>query len=238
MTLKQIQLAELDPNEDRLIIDGREVTQMRVIGQIQEMTAASTGTVFTFQLDDGTAMAEAKLWIQAEAADGTTDYHDSVKSQWRQGIYVEVFATIKVQPKDNSRYLSAKRVNVITDYNLITHHFLQCIYAHLHATKSGNGTHLQQVVGGFQKFDPYANIAPKIEASTNNPYNNSSAPAGAHDAQTAVKNLCAQAPPKGFNIEQIAAKLPNFTSDEIEQALKVLFATGEVYTAADNHYKA
>ena len=242
VTLKQIQMAPQDPNEDKLLIDGREVTQVRVVGQIQEMTVSATNTNYTFQLDDGTAYTEVKVWIH-EDPNGGVDYHQYTKANWRQGIYVEVFGTIKVlSTKENKRSIMAQRVNVITDFNLVTHHFLECIHAHLFALKGGNlGNHLQQVVGGIQKFDPYSASRPgsiKAEPAPT-PYNNSmdtnSASGGLH---ADLINVCKQAPPKGFPVSEIAIRLPKYTLAQIQQAIAELLPIGDIFTALDNQYRA
>lgn len=236
LTLKQFQVSEVAGNEDKLIVDGREVTQIRVVGQVQEYTPNGTGTNFTFQLDDGTASAEVKLWIH-ENPSGLADFHETQKPLWREGIYVEVFGSIKIQ--QNRRSIFAQRVNVVTDYNAFTHHFLQCIHSHLHAIKSVGGNHLLQVVGGLQidRYDPYNTVAAKPEPSLNNPYNNASV-GGGGNLEEDFKAICAQAPPKGFHIDHIIAKLPQYSAADIHGAIPGLLKSGGIYTTVPESYRS
>jgi hypothetical protein len=250
VTLKQIQMASQDPNEDKLLIDGREVTQVRVVGQVQEMTTSANGNNFTFHLDDGTASTEVRLFISETPPNGGIDYHMLTKDSWRQGTYMEVYGTIKVlSPKENKRSIMAQRVNVVTDFNLITHHFLQCIHTHLFATKGGNlGNHVQQITGGIQRFDPYSAMHHGgAAAAAPNPYNNSmasSAPAPAatgllvNPLHASIHAVFKLDHPKGFTIEYVASQLPQYSPDVIKTAVEELLGADDIYTTVLNHYKA
>lgn len=234
VTLRQIQMAEHDPNEDKLIIDGREVTQVRIVGQVLELTNATQGSNCTFNLDDGTANCEVRVWMHSAEGSDAIDYNAETKANWRTGVYLEVFGSIKVL-KDK-RSIIAQRVQIVSDYNLITHHFLQCVFVHLYTTK-GVGGH--GVVTGMAKFDPYS-VGTSIKPEQTNPYNNSamSISAAGSDIETAITAMCAQGPPKGLHFDYIAGKLPQFSRDEVESTIQTLLDRAAIYTTIENHYKA
>jgi replication factor A2 len=231
--------------EDKVLIDNREVTQVRVVGQVLEFSVANTGKSHTMKLDDGTAHTEVTVWLHDEGNEAY-NYHNAKKGEWRQGIYVEVFGKIKVlSAKQNKRVIMADRVIVVTDFNLVTHHYLQCIYAHLHQVKGLNvGHHIQQVVGGFNPFTQMNQPAPKVDYSSN-PYHN--AIGGAEDNTKPENSPLAQAIvevlrgpiPHGITFEDLCSKLPHHDSTAIQNTLHLLQHIGSVYTGKDdNHFKA
>lgn len=188
------------------------------------------------------------LWLHDDLQ-GALDYHHQTKNDWKEGMFVEVFGGIKIHAKDNRRTIVANRVNMVTDFNLVTHHFLQCIHVHLFALKGGNlGHHLQQVTGGIKKlFDPYsfganAGGAVKADPVADNPYNSTldgSANAGASSSlQQLVIDTCKNVPPHGISDLDIVKRLSQFPADEVTKTLKYLLDIGSIYTARENHYKA
>lgn len=235
-------MAPHDPVEDKLMIDGRVVTQVRVVGQIQSVSAAETQTAFTLELDDGTATTEVRVYIADAPAE--YDYHVETKAGWVVQAWVEVFGYIKLttQGKDQRRSISAQRINVVADFNLITHHFLQAVHSHIFTLKGGNlAQGVQQVTSGIQRFDPYAAMhAPAEHANThNNPYNNTM-DMSAGDIQSDIKNFCRSGAggAKGPTLTAIIQKFPQYTQDEIKQAIEHMSNIGDIYTTGPDTYKA
>lgn len=243
VTLKQIQMAPQMPMEDKVMIDNREVTQVRVVGQVQDISIANTGKSHTMNLDDGTAHTEVTCWLHDEGNEAY-NYHNAHKMEWRQGIYVEVFGKIKVlSAKQNKRIIMADRIHVITDFNIITHHFLQCIHAHLHQVKGLNvGHHIQQVVGGFNPFNAMAGAVPKVDHSAT-PYHNAiednTKPENSPLAKAIRDVLTASMNPHGTQYEELCSKLPQHDNTAVYNTLMLLKGIGHVYTGKDdNHFKA
>ena len=243
VTLKQLQMSAQDPNEDKLIVDGRDVTQVRVVGQITRVETSENGLNYTLELDDGSATMEVRVFTPESPM--TFDYHFVTKGNWVVDAYVEVFGHVKMNARGRS--IVAQRVNVITDFNLITHHFLQVIHAHLYAIKGGSiSSGVSQVtsgISGIQRFDSYSAMhAPDAAATLHNPYNNAMDTSGsklADPVERAVHNLCLNAPMKGFAQDYIISQLQSqFTPDQVITALNRLTTIGDVYSTGNNSFKS
>jgi len=149
VTIKQIMSAPPPQPDEPLFIDGQEISQLQMVAQIQSIDCQSSHT--SYRINDMTGSLDAKQW--------NNDNQAMDASNLGQGTWVRIFGRIHV-------YQGRCSVNVfeiapVTDFNDITLHFTECIYAHLANTTAsdkasamntdsfGSGGNAQQNQGGW-----------------------------------------------------------------------------------------
>ncbi|PSC71498.1 replication A 32 kDa subunit [Micractinium conductrix] len=131
LTIKQLADATLNRVDDGLTIDGREVTNITLVGKVLETN--ESGLTFGLTIDDGTGKAAVKIWI----SDDESETDRQRRAEWQPGKYVRVHGHISSFGK--SQEVIAFNVRPVADFNEVTYHFLQCIFQHAHLTKGGAG---------------------------------------------------------------------------------------------------
>lgn len=126
-TIKQLFGATQDAPDDSFMIDGKEVAQVKVVGCVVEMAVQSTN--ISYQLEDGTGRIEVKQWINAEDSEAES----ARRAQITENMYVTAVGNLRAFKE--SRNVIAYSVQPVADHNAVTHHFLECVYVHLHNTK-------------------------------------------------------------------------------------------------------
>ncbi|XP_049851353.1 uncharacterized protein LOC126325908 [Schistocerca gregaria] len=234
VTIRQIQLAQVD-TEDYFLIDMQNVSQVRVIGQILSVPFATSNLTHTYIIDDGTAKIDVRVWLH-EDADGVLDYHASKKHEWREGVYVVVYGSIKLNA--NKRSIVASRMKTITDYNEIAHHFIQIIYVHLYNTKKAAGTldagNASSAASKKDSYEQYANPY-KIQKHSNRQTEDEQL---CGETEKKIISLCKNSPQHGISIKQLCDACPNVTQKEMETTLDNLSRVGLVFSTITNHWKA
>ncbi len=89
-----------------------------------EVTTSPTNVVY--KVDDRTGP-----WVKVQRWVSEQDPQEKMVCQ--EGMYIRVVGHLKVFNKQRS--VTAFYVNPITDYNALTHHLTEVMYAHLTATK-------------------------------------------------------------------------------------------------------
>ncbi|KAK9078234.1 hypothetical protein SSX86_002291 [Deinandra increscens subsp. villosa] len=156
LTVKQIDKALLS-NDDKmnLLIDGVHVNKVRLVGMILNKAESSS---FSFWLDDGTGgRVECIRWVHHPV---DTKEMESIV----EGMYVRVHGLLKgFRVKKQLLVIDIKPV---TDFDEITHHFVECIYVHSSNTKlmvifhnfakqqasSSNQTHMPSSAANTQTY--------------------------------------------------------------------------------------
>lgn len=112
VTIKMVVDATSD--EDTYVIDGREVSQVRLVANI--LRADNRETKMTYTVEDGTGAIEITLWNHED--------HKVIET----GTYVNCVAQLK---KYNQKpQLNAYDIRPISCGEEITHHLLETIYVH------------------------------------------------------------------------------------------------------------
>ncbi|CAL5020753.1 unnamed protein product [Urochloa decumbens] len=126
LTVKQIMdAAQASDDKSNFAIDGVEVSTVRLVGRM--LGKVDRVTDVQFILDDGTGKIDVNRW-ENESSDAKemADVND--------GNYVIVNGGLK--GFQGKRHVVAYSVRRVTNFNDITHHFLQCIHVHLELTRS------------------------------------------------------------------------------------------------------
>ncbi|CAO2039774.1 unnamed protein product [Urochloa humidicola] len=126
LTVKQIMdAAQASDDKSNFAVNGVEVSTVRLVGRMLNKVERVTDVKFI--LDDGTGKIDVNRW-ENESSD-TKEMADV-----NDGNYVIVNGGLKgLQGK---RHVIAYSVRRVTNFNDITHHFLQCIHVHLELTRS------------------------------------------------------------------------------------------------------
>ena len=86
-------------------------------------------TNILYKLNDGTAQIDCTQWIESDEDSGATES----RTQFQEGAYVRIIGHLRVF--NDARTLSAFHVNLVTDHNEVTHHFLEVLFVHLQNTR-------------------------------------------------------------------------------------------------------
>ena len=123
MTIKQVLSAtKSGGDDDGFTVGGREVHQVRVVGNVYNVDKKETKTTYT--IEDQTGMIEATMWVNEEEVGEATQER---LAKMVLGSYVCVIGA----PKEYNGKLSVSAYDVrpIEDFNEITHHFLETMYS-------------------------------------------------------------------------------------------------------------
>lgn len=246
VTLKQLQ--GVQPGEDDgLTLDGREVSTVKVVAMLNELSPQSTNV--RFKLDDGTAVFDGQMFLHSDDA----DYAENELAKLRDGIYVR--AVGKLRSFQERVSLSCFSVVPIEDFNELTHHFLDAIYVHLYNTKGsmqpGSGGQQQQFgtpvkqqdqfgFGGQQGGQPAWNQGGASlgygGGATSMDYEDSSF-SPEQKAILDVLGTCTSE--RGLKIDQLFNNLRGqMNEQQLRNALNYLTSEGHVYSTIDeNHFK-
>lgn len=135
VTIKQILGAHEDGEENNVYkIDGRECTQVTIVGQI--ISRAEHSVNHNYTIEDSTGQIEAIMWIDQDES----EYQSSLRGGWKEGAYVRVVGNVRNNPTTNAKNINAFHMRKITDFNEITYHLLDSIHTHLYNTQGPKGS--------------------------------------------------------------------------------------------------
>lgn len=222
-TIKMVLEAIATDDGEHLTIDGRDVNQVRLVGNIMRIDRRETKTVYA--IEDGTGAIEVTLWLNQG------DEELATLSERREKMVPRSYVMAVGQPKhfDGRITLSAYSLRPIENFNEITHHFLETIYVHARAQKD--------------LASPPAWHPPNQPAgtSTTMDVDNDS---GLTAIQRKVLDYYTEngTGDEGLNIEfviQQCSHLFNFTAIDVKNAVNVLTSEGHLYsTLDDDHHKS
>jgi len=124
-TIKQLIDCDTKPEDESFLLDGQEVSLVKIVGTIIEEERQSTNV--TLQVEDASGRMEVKMWI---AEDG--DLGDDTRAEWAQGVTVEVVGQLRSY--NGAKNITAYSIKKIEDFNAVSHHMLEAIYVHLRNT--------------------------------------------------------------------------------------------------------
>ena len=145
VTIKQ--LLDNPPKDGACIIDGTEVKQVVLVAAIVEVELASTNC--KYMLEDSTGRMEVTKWLNQDEGDADVAEREKLV----KGAYVRVTGVIR--EFNGAVGVLAFNIQVITDFNVVTQHYLECIYVHCVHTK-GELKPAGGAVGGGQQFSSMA----------------------------------------------------------------------------------
>jgi replication factor A2 len=110
-----------------------EISQICLVGQIRNISKQNTNV--TYRLDDGTGIAEVKVWIDTDVPthDEQGKPLPQAKEPLAQDDWVKVWG--KLKSFNSKRHVGAFSMKRITDKNEINYHLLEATYVHLYFTK-------------------------------------------------------------------------------------------------------
>lgn len=245
-TIKQLRMAEQpEGNDSKFTIDGKEIYQCKIIGQIMSVDNQSTTT--TYMIDDGTSSIAVKIW---RSRDG-----DDEKSFDQTGLheYVYVRAFGRLIEYQGRRSLTCYKMAPIEDFNEITCHRLEAVQAHLHNTRgpvdsasqkmksalgSQNGTGSQVSGSGFGQNPNPSGMGFQQQQKQ---MQSLSYQHGLHltPEQDQVYSAFAEFKDNedGVDIKVIMSKLSHLPAHRVQQATEFLLGEGHLFsTTDDNHF--
>ncbi|CAO3660921.1 hypothetical protein G6F70_003545 [Rhizopus microsporus] len=127
VTIRQIKGGEVPQAEGVIKIDGADCTQVTFVGIIRNISEQQMNVIYT--IEDGTGSTDVRKWIEQNETEIEADERRSLV----RDIYVRVYGRLAYF--HNRITVAAFAIRPITDYNEITHHYLEAIYVHLTFTK-------------------------------------------------------------------------------------------------------
>ncbi|KAI2711772.1 hypothetical protein CBS147354_8156 [Penicillium roqueforti] len=227
VTAKQVLDASQPFPEAPFQIDGADVANVLLMGQIRNISSQSTNV--TYKIDDGTGEVEVKKWVDSATAD-SMDTDDGKapadgKTEVELNGHARVFGSIK--SFGNKRYIGAHSVRPLTDINELHTHLLEATAVHLFFTRgppggggaaAGNAGGVDAVMGGADDYGAGQN---KALASMSL-------------VAKKIYNLLKTEPQDdtGLHMQVIASKL-NMPASEVGRAGEELLGAGVIFSTMD-----
>lgn len=242
VTVKQMFNAASATADDSFQIDGVDVHNVTVVGKIVSATEQSTCLIY--KIDDGTGKVEVRFWIDSD----DSELLNRNKAEWQVGTYVRV--TGQLRTFQGQRNIVAFQIRPVTDFNEVTYHLLEVVYAHLHRTNGMKATGAPAAAG--MPGSGAAGMVPGM--TTPGPAAKPSIPAmgaggigmgsGMDPCQQMVLSVFnseyARSRDIGVGFDELCQNLNGqFTPAQIRQAVDFLVNDGHVYSTIDeNHFKS
>ena len=106
-------------------MNGEEVHNLTLLGKVVKANVSATTQEYV--VDDGTGAVNVKRWVDAE--------DESAKGAVAVGQYVRVYGHVRVF--QGVRSVIAFNLRPVTDFNEVTHHFLEVNYCNAHNGAAG-----------------------------------------------------------------------------------------------------
>ncbi|KAG9456361.1 hypothetical protein H6P81_000869 [Aristolochia fimbriata] len=120
LTVKQISEAhQTSDDKSNFVIDGVDVNNITLVGMVTDKLEKVTD--ISFHLDDGTGRIEVHKWVDDAM-------ESNAMAELQNDTYVCVHGHLKVF--QGKKQVSAYSCRVVTDFNQIPYHFLECIFVH------------------------------------------------------------------------------------------------------------
>ncbi|KAL0946592.1 hypothetical protein HGRIS_012793 [Hohenbuehelia grisea] len=217
------------------VIDGNELGQVTIVGQVVHITMQATNCLY--MIDDGSGRIEARYWI--DASEGDANKMDGVE----ENMYVRVTGSIK--SFGNKRYVNATHIRVCTDPHEAIFHTMEAMTASLIAERGAPprpGQEGQRVNGSTGHPGPSGTSAYSNQQSSVSIQHFASLPAiprriAEFMAAEEYKRRDTPEAADGINIGAIARAIGG-DAVKISAALDHLMDEGLIFTTSDeNHFK-
>jgi len=216
VTIRQLYNAVQQQPEDIFKVDGKELNQITIVGQIVSSQIQSTN--LELLIDDSTGKIDVRQWLEPD--EGANQYLEDQRAMYKEGVYVRVVGHLRAfQAK---RSVMAFRIQAIDDWNEITFHLLEAIHVHLYNTRGP--------LEGEAAAPVPALATPQRQ------------PAGAGFGtvlRNNVMELLRSAPDtdQGCAIKDIVVQLADYPEEEVRHAIEFLATEGHIYTTIEDHVK-
>ncbi|CAN4084937.1 unnamed protein product [Withania somnifera] len=228
LTVKQIsQAIQSSDEKSNFVIDGVDVNNVRLVGMAFKKSKRVTDLAFA--VDDGTGRIECTRWVN-DAVD--TKEVEEVSD----GMYVRVHGHLKSFQGKTQLVIFA--IRLITDYNEVATHFLECIYVH-HCNRKPQS--------GFSVSTPSQTDVPAAVSAPSSVYNSSQLSGNLSiDGLKGIEKIVIEyleqpsslAQEKGIHRNEIAQQL-KVPLEKILEAIASLESEGLVYSTIDEcHFKS
>lgn len=228
LTIKQLNTAEI--RDSKFKIDGKEVSQISLIGIILSVEVQNTN--INYMIDDGTGKINVRVYVD-------TDDESQKQSQWRENMYVRVIGNLRVF--QNGPSVVGFTLIPLTDFNELTFHFLECIHTHCTNTmQAPNSGSSQPAATLAQPMNQPVKSEGGISVTMNDGNGGGAGNIG-NDAQRQVMDVFNKDSNSetGTSIGVVCERLPHLNREEIQKAIEYLSDEGHLYSTIDEeHYKS
>lgn len=249
VTVKQLVKDVANSDDDVFKVDGVELNNVTIVGQVLTLEDSNTRVLVT--IDDGTGTVEVMQWKNGDETDWVFNQQ---KAEWQNGVYVRVYGHMRSFERKKS--IMAYNIRTVHDYNEVVHHFLQCIFQHLHLTKGAPtsttmaaraGPMSTPVPGSAPPSGGFGGAASAWQTTTPSAGGAGGAPAnqGPQSGMTPVQRETLQvcSLPEmhpGLTVEQMHANLAGkFPLGQLQAAVDFLLGEGYIYNTIDDvHFKS
>ncbi|GMI84409.1 SUPPRESSOR OF ROS1, replicon protein A2 [Hibiscus trionum] len=232
-TVKMISEASQSGDEkSNFIIDGVDVANVTAVGMA--FNKNSRPSDIRFQLDDGTGRIECIRWV-TEKID--TKEMDAIED----GTYVRVNGHL--QSYQGKKQLSAFSVRLVTNFDEVTCHFLECIHFHLQNSKAqSQGAALAPQRADSSFSTPVRGASNAQQPASTNDFSMQYNSDGLKSFDKLVLNYLQQPSnidrEMGVHVDELSQQL-KVPVAKIKDAIEFLEREGLVYSSIDDyHYKA
>jgi len=222
VTAAIINKAEYNATEDVFNFDGTDIHQITFVGIIRDIV--ETATNISYKIDDMTGeFILVKKWIDAD-----DPIEQSRRSDCRENTYVRVVGNMKSFNNGQVRSVLAFSMAPVKDFNEISFHLLDVIYAHLDLKKSAANAD-----NSMMQSQPRYNMG-------GNDFGG-----GVHDAGLTGPNkivfnfISACTTEQGISIDDLKQKNRNMNEQQLRNCIEWLSNEGHIYsTVDDDHYRS
>lgn len=205
--------------DDEIKVNGMAIMNITLVGKVVDVQ--TKGSQVVYRLDDSTGQTDVKVWLDS----------DGPVEEIPRGAYVRVYGTPKAVGTDQVIAAhTTESIRVITDFNEITYHLLEVIYASGYAAKVKSG-------GGATGVAPQS-VYSAVQAAPNVAADGDMNGSLCDRVLFIVKNN--PNGDTGISVLEVVEKLGGqFTDAAVRQELESLSNDGAVYTTVDeDHYQA
>ncbi|CAI7570477.1 unnamed protein product [Penicillium viridicatum] len=226
VTVKQVLDASQPFPEAPFQIDGADVANVLIMGQVRNISSQSTNV--TYIIDDGTGGVEVKKWIDSATADNMDTDDGKAPGDGKTEVQLNGFARVfgSMKSFNNKRYIGAHSVRPMSNINALHTHLLEATAVHLFFTRGppggaaagGNAGGADAVMGGA---DDYSGGQNKALASMSL-------------VAKKIYNLLKTEPQDdtGLHMQVIASKL-SMPATEVARAGEELLGAGVIFSTMD-----
>ncbi|KAA3486288.1 replication protein A 32 kDa subunit A-like isoform X1 [Gossypium australe] len=235
-TVKQISEASQSGGEkSSFIIDGVDVANVTVVGMVFNKNSRSSD--IRFHLDDGTGRIECIRWVTERLDTGDLDALED-------GTYVRVNGHL--QTFQSKRQLNAFSVRLVTNFDEVTCHYLECIHFHLQnskvQSKADEGSVLASQAPDSSFSTPVRGASNGHNPTSTNDFSMQYNADGLKSFDKLVLNYLQQPSnidrEMGIHVDELSQQLKS-PLEKIKDAIEFLEREGLVYSSIDDyHYKA
>lgn len=229
----QIQTAKHDSNDSSFRIGNTEVNVVTIVAKVDSIEVKPQKTVI--MVSDGTGLIEVNLWIDQNANNYLSQQRDIAQYVYvsflliicRPGKYVRIYGHLRSWENKNSIF--SLKIKPVTDFNEITFHNCDIIYAHLyakHGPVSGSAAANKSVLNDSQHEDFFQEEVKPSEQATE----------VLDTVRKTIKQLGGRSP-NGVKIDTVIQNLSSkFGTADIKDAIQSLLSEGIIFCTTGEEY--